>query len=1007
MCEGDVRASSPTRYRRSGPRGRASRWAFGPWPWRSPRTPGDRDELRPLLYDWKREPEPRRTKGNMNSRPYPLPSPSFAPSTSVDGARTFLPHVLNGLSFLAALTGLAVYAVFVALGDYVRWGTPLLASAVVCRLLSVHEGGHYLSRKSSGGRPAGSRGAMLTTFYHRAVGRWHRLLARSPLLQKLGASHRRLRRALDNDSRYNLFVPSFLLVVLPCSIYFFGKVAGHLRDFKEAGEGINHKKLANDFGKLGSAALSFLLIPTSKHSPLTGAMGWSEVHALRLHITAGCVVLFGGIAHGVYHAYNWLAVKGYGWNDIFPGKECYRGLIHREYDKDCHELLVNLLGILCGLVLLVLGASSLYWVRRNYYRTFYVLHVTVSIALLFGLVMHYNKMIWYLAPSAVYYLGCNLPVHLESLGKYWRQGGIRVERATCVPDSGGCVELTLRMNHESDHIVDGDRGNALDELRACIDTVGAYVQLLVPEISTQSHPFTVFSHPNINPGCVRILFRPRGNNFTASLSKRLRDLTLFPEPTPSEIENHSSTFSNHGTTPSREASCPEMLANGVRHGTTDMLDRALRHDRVVIFAGGAGLASYLSLIHALASLAASRAADAVDKSEEDDYGDRVIDNHRRTLSEDGIGVEGGLDLGDDEEDEADGRHSDPSSPLDAKRIDVHWMSRDEGLIRHAVRNYLVPSRRRDSLVTIGCGRPPWLVNVVIHHTSPHSSSEAQPQDDVENGSIDGPTTWERSRRRAAAGDDDIDGGDGDSSYALPLSAFQGRGALACNALPAVALAVSAYAGAKVVEYCFDEVQSKRVIETRVIAVLGIIASSTAAALVVNAAAVAVAAMQRVAFRYSKLGRSESGDLSDSAGIEVGIAVAAEDESDDAEVGCDPVPNGTEVSDDGDESNRLPSAGVSRDRGCEDAFLRITHRHGRPNLSAIVRDIALMKGGRGDHGVMTDDRDNADVGIFMCGPGAMTNAVWDAIEKEEGRADLRCRLRAMGTSVSVYQEVFEL
>ena len=141
-------------------------------------------------------------------------------------------------------------------------------------------------------------------------------------------------------------------------------------------------------------------------------------------------------------------------------------------------------------------------------------------------------------------------------------------------------------------------------------------------------------------------------------------------------------------------------------------------------------------------------------------------------------------------------------------------------------------------------------------------------------------------------------------------------------------------------------------------------------------------MRRAAFQYSKLGRSESGDLADATGIEVGIAVADDHEIDNAEIEANSVP--------------IEADGVhSSDRDREDyknPFLKVTHQYGRPNLSAIVRDTL---------------EDGADVGVFMCGPTAMTNAVWDAIEREEGGVGFKCRSRVMGTAVAVYQEVFEL
>ena len=157
------------------------------------------------------------------------------------------------------------------------------------------------------------------------------------------------------------------------------------------------------------------------------------------------MVLFGGISHGLYYTYIWIGLKGYSYKDVFPSKECYSGLIHRDYDKDCHSALINLLGIISGIALVVLGVSSLYWVRRNFYRTFYILHIMISVSVLFGLVMHYNKMIYYMAPSLLYYLASNLPIYVEGWYKRYVRGGVKVSKVVCIPDSGAFICCTLSL----------------------------------------------------------------------------------------------------------------------------------------------------------------------------------------------------------------------------------------------------------------------------------------------------------------------------------------------------------------------------------------------------------------------------------------------------------------------------------------------------------------------------------------------------------------------------------
>jgi len=173
--------------------------------------------------------------------------------------------------------------------------------------------------------------------------------------------------------------------------------------------------------------------------------------------------------------------------------------------------------------MLFLGLTSIWRVRRNYYRVFYFVHVTLSVVMLFGLAMHDNQIVWYMAPSLLYYLASNVPVLVESLWKWIRHGGIRVVKVVHIPDSGGCVELTLKgvLSHAADGRTSLAKDSCLDDNE--LHTIGKFCKLRVPSISSKNHPFTIFSHSTLSVGSndeFKILFRPYGT-FTSQLSKQL------------------------------------------------------------------------------------------------------------------------------------------------------------------------------------------------------------------------------------------------------------------------------------------------------------------------------------------------------------------------------------------------------------------------------------------------------------------------------------------------------
>ena len=101
----------------------------------------------------------------------------------------------------------------------------------------------------------------------------------------------------------------------------------------------------------------------------------------------------------------------------------------------------------------------------------------------------------------------------------------------------------------------------------------------------------------------------------------------------------------------------------------------------------------------------------------------------------------------------------------------------------------------------------------------------------------------------------------------------------------------------------------------------------------------------------------------------------------------------------------PTSSFSSCRANHDlTIMRISHEQGRPDFGAIVTD--AVKGEAKPEIIVDDVSSKAewmDVGIFMCGPNAMTSSVWKAVKTVE-RRQLCCN---RGSSIAVYQEVFEL
>jgi len=375
----------------------------------------------------------------------------------------------------------------------------------------------------------------------------------------------RSKNKYGGDPDYNWL--SFWIVGVPSLLYAAARVHRHLIDDEAVFHEL-HADLANDFGKLGVVAMAWFLIPVSRHSAILTACGWDPIAAVRLHIWGGYLAVFGGLFHGVYWMVNWWMQGERMLSMIFPPKECYSPKTYYDFDGlgtvcrsentycDCHGLFVNLIGIAIGVFFIILTITSLHWVRRNFYKVFYIAHIIFGTLIMFGLVMHWKRMILYICPSIFYYCASTLPTLVQA-AKSYVQGGTVISHAEHIPDSGDCVEICLLL----------DPAAFPDSVTALQTTSTQYVRICVPSVSPLFHPFTIYSKPG-DRSCIRIIFRCYGS-FTHGFSDKLR-------------------------LPQR----PKILVDGYYSGA-DRLTQALSHDTVVMVAGGIGIVSYMSMIYLL------------------------------------------------------------------------------------------------------------------------------------------------------------------------------------------------------------------------------------------------------------------------------------------------------------------------------------------------------------------------------------------------------------------------
>ena len=448
------------------------------------------------------------------------------------------------------------------------------------------------------------------------------------------------------DPSFDVYAVWMLLVPLTC--YALSSIFGRWT----APSGLDDKLsgTANSFGLTALVALSLGLIPVARHSILLRSMGWNPVAAIRLHVWSGRIVVVGSLLHGGLHVWRFQRLEYNLLEAFLPPPEC-RVWYQSEHveitgcsgiteeDCSCYSRWRNFTGAVGLAALLVVGLSTLHVVRRRWYTAFYRIHVLAGPLVLVAVLLHWSRSILYLSAGLVYYLASSLALRLEHHQHVDDPVEIVNVRHLPAVDSRGCpcVSLTVAATD-----------SAIAQFQA-----GQYVKLHVPSLSSVAHPFTVNRVLNSEGGdgsdCpprLRIVFRVQGP-FTRQLANQLL------------------------RGPSHR---PDVCLDGY-HGI-GRLSHALRHDWVMVVAGGIGITPYLSLLPDLL-----RATAVTPYSDNDDNKPKL------------------------------------------RRVVVHWVCRDPSLVDYVQSEYL------DPLVTAAPSSPgsSCTLHICIHHTRDRSTLPSTPE----------------------------------------------------------------------------------------------------------------------------------------------------------------------------------------------------------------------------------------------------------------------------------------
>ena len=136
------------------------------------------------------------------------------------------------------------------------------------------------------------------------------------------------------------------LVFIPMMISVLAFIPAILQqsDVRAIEEGENTMQLRIEgisylFGWGSTLCLAFFMISVTRHSVLIAAMGWSPIHALRIHIWFGYLSFIFMLVHGILLVPVWFLFYGYPvYQQIIPDQACWTFTwSNKERRRDLHE----------------------------------------------------------------------------------------------------------------------------------------------------------------------------------------------------------------------------------------------------------------------------------------------------------------------------------------------------------------------------------------------------------------------------------------------------------------------------------------------------------------------------------------------------------------------------------------------------------------------------------------------------------------------------------------------
>ncbi|KAL4094205.1 hypothetical protein PRIC1_009868 [Phytophthora ramorum] len=315
------------------------------------------------------------------------------------------------------------------------------------------------------------------------------------------------------------------------------------------------KMIGNALGFNCVFNLALLFLPATRHSVWMDFMGISYANGIKYHRWMGVAAVLTGFVHcGCYY---WCWFQDGRWAQMaLPCWDCSLR------ERTGRRIWINVFGELALLCFLLIGVTSIPWVRRNLYNVFYNVHQLLFVAVVFT-ALHWARALWFLLPTFVAYLVSRVLSHCNG-----------ATAAKVVHFSALSATLCkLVITHAS-----SERGRY---------QVGQFVYVNVPAVSRlEWHAFTIASSPRA------ALYDESSCNTMTILVKVLGDWT--------------EALMLYEQACRRDSVEPEVHVDGY-YGAS-LADVYLAYNTVVLVGGGVGMTPMLGVLEDVCVAAENRQA---------------------------------------------------------------------------------------------------------------------------------------------------------------------------------------------------------------------------------------------------------------------------------------------------------------------------------------------------------------------------------------------------------------